>query len=62
MKTDTKLTLKKRPKFIFVIDEKLLHEIKVRAAVRNISMGQWVTRAILEQMLLERKYEEKDKE
>ena len=62
MKTSLTPIVQKLTKFIFCIDEKVLHEIRIRAAIRNISMSQWVTRAIFRQIKYERKYEDKKNE
>lgn len=44
-------------RFIFVITPELRHEVKMRAAMRNISMSLWVTRAIYEQLKKEKQYD-----
>ena len=40
----------KRILFAFDIEEDLKKEIKVRAALRNITMSQWMRRAIVRQL------------
>ena len=43
-------------RFIFNINDELRHEIKIRAAAKNISMRVWLTRAIMNYMKLEDSY------
>jgi len=46
-------------KFLFRIDEDLHKEIKIRSALRNVSMGHWIIQAIMERLAKEKRYEEK---
>ena len=45
-----------RVRFIFRIPEELRTEIKVRAAIRNIDMGRWITQAIRQRIEREDEY------
>lgn len=48
--------------FLFRIKDKVHQEVKMRAAMRNVSMGYWINQAIMARIASERKYEEKNKE
>jgi predicted HicB family RNase H-like nuclease len=48
-------------KFLFRMSDKLRTEVKVRAAKRNVSMGRWITQAILQRIAYEQKFEDDDK-
>ena len=43
--------------FIFRMGEDLHREVKIRAAMRNISMGAWITQAIIQRIAVEYSYE-----
>lgn len=49
-------------KFLFRMEDEIHKEVKVRAAQRNVSMGHWITQAIVERIKKEQKYEAKLKE
>jgi len=56
---EEKKTGKKRYKysrFLFNINEELRRDVKIRAAVKNISMRAWITRAIMNYIKLEDSY------
>ena len=50
----------KSVRFLFSLSGGLHREIKIRAAMRNINMGDWVRQAILQRIAGEQKYENKD--
>jgi hypothetical protein len=49
----------KSPYFLFKMKENIHQEVKMRAAMRNISMSYWINQAIMARIASERKYEEK---
>ncbi len=51
----------KTVRFIFCMKSKLHQEVKIRAAMRNVSMGYWISQAIMMRIASEKKYEEKNK-
>jgi predicted HicB family RNase H-like nuclease len=46
----------KYSRFLFNINDELRHDVKIRAAAKNISMRVWITRAIMNYMKLEDSY------
>lgn len=53
---------KKRTQMTFDINPEIHHQVKVLAAIRNISMNLWVARAINDRIAKETKYDDKPKE
>ncbi len=49
---------KKRKQMAFDISQEMHQQVKVLAAIRNISMNLWVARAIADRIAKETKYEE----
>lgn len=45
-------------RFIFSLSNDLRKEIKIRAAMRNMDMGNWIRQAILQRIAYEQKYEQ----
>lgn len=52
-----KSPIKKTKRFVFSLTEEELREIKERAFKKNIAVAIWVRRAIVAQILQEKKYE-----
>jgi predicted HicB family RNase H-like nuclease len=53
---------KKRTQMAFDINPEVHKQVKVLAAMRNISINLWVARAISDRIAKETKYDEKPKE
>ena len=53
---------KKRTQIAFDVNPEIRTQIKILAAIRNISMNCWLMRAIQDRIVKETKYNEKDKE
>lgn len=49
-------------RFVFCMKDKVHQEVKIRAAMRNVSMGYWINQAIMARIASERKHEEREKE
>ncbi len=49
----------KSVRFLFSMNSKMHQEVKIRAAMRNITMAKWICQAIATRIADERKYEEK---
>lgn len=54
--------IKKRKQMAFDVRPEIHQQIKVLAALRNISINLWMARAIQDRIVKETKYDEKDKE
>lgn len=50
---------KKRTQMTFDIHPDMHHQVKILSAIRNISMNEWVFRAISDRIIKETKYDEK---
>ena len=48
--------------FIFWLTRDMHQQIKIRATLRNVSMGRWIKQAVMERIKREEKYESKLKE
>ena len=44
--------------FLFRMNKEIHTEVKIRSAMRNISMGDWITQAIIQRIAVEHSYEE----
>lgn len=53
---------KKRKQIIFDVSEDIHKQIKIFAAMRNITMNRWMQKAINERIAKETKYDEKSDE
>lgn len=53
---------KKRTQMAFDISPEMHQQVKVLAAMRNISMNLWIARAINDRIAKENKYDDKSKE
>jgi predicted HicB family RNase H-like nuclease len=53
---------KKRYQMAFDVSKEMHTEVKVLAAIRNISVSLWIARAINDRIAKETKYDEKPKE
>jgi len=53
---------KKRKQIIFDVSEDIHKQIKIFAAMRNITMNRWMQKAINERIAKETKYDEKSEE
>jgi predicted HicB family RNase H-like nuclease len=53
---------KKRTQMTFDIHPEIHQQVKILAAIRNISMNLWVARAINDRIAKETKYDDKPKE
>ncbi len=53
---------KKRTQIAFDVNPEMHHQVKILAAMRNISMNLWIARAINDRIAKENKYDEKTKE
>ena len=64
MKTNMTVKEKRAPReirFLFRVTNRLHQEIKIRAAIHNVSMGQWITQVIVQKIRKEKKYEKEPK-
>lgn len=52
----------KTVRFIFSLSDSLHREVKIRSAIRNIDMGNWIRQAILQRIAYEQQFEEKKKD
>ena len=53
---------KKRFQMAFDVNPEIHQQVKIFAAIRNISVSLWMTRAINDRIAKETKYDEKSKE
>lgn len=53
---------KKRTQIAFDVNPEVHKQVKILAAIRNISMNLWIARAINDRILKETKYDDKQKE
>ncbi len=53
---------KKRTQMAFDINPEMHQQVKILAAMRNISMNLWIARAINDRIAKENKYDDKTKE
>lgn len=52
--------VKKRKQIIFDLNEDVHREIKVFAAMRNITMNRWMQKAINERLIKEKQYDQEN--
>lgn len=45
-------------KFLMCMPSKIHQEVKIRAAMRNVTMARWINQAIVSRLASERKHEE----
>lgn len=53
---------KKRKQMAFDVTQEMHHQVKMLAAIRNISVSLWIARAIADRIAKEVKYDDKLKE